>query len=110
MVCGRLDANPPGRCRRLPPRLGGSLGVSSWIRFCVHTILPPIVALMAVGWLEGRSKKDVVFLKNGDRLTCEIKSLQEGQLSVKTDYASGTIALDLVAGFSIAPPVRRSGK
>jgi hypothetical protein len=33
-------------------------------------------------------------MKNGDRLTCEIKSLDRGTLSVKLDYVDGTIAVD----------------
>jgi hypothetical protein len=35
-----------------------------------------------------REKTDVVFLKNGDRITCEIKSLERGMLTVKTDSMS----------------------
>jgi hypothetical protein len=40
--------------------------------------------------LQARPKTDVVLLKNGDRLTCEIKKLARGKLTVKTD-AMGTI-------------------
>jgi hypothetical protein len=32
-----------------------------------------------------RPKTDVVVLKNGDRITCEIKNLNRGKLTVKTD-------------------------
>ncbi len=39
-----------------------------------------------------RPKTDVVVLDNGDRVTCEIKKLQRGKLSISTD-ASGTITL-----------------
>lgn len=36
---------------------------------------------------------DVIVMKNGDRLTCEIKGLSAGVLSVKLSYAQGTIGL-----------------
>jgi hypothetical protein len=42
--------------------------------------------------LLARPKTDVVVLENGDRVTCEIKKLERGKLTVKTD-ASGTITL-----------------
>lgn len=37
---------------------------------------------------------DVVVLKNGDRLTGEIKSLQRGELRVKSDYMAEAVRLD----------------
>jgi len=40
------------------------------------------------------NKTDLVVLKNGDRLTCEIKSLNSGTLYVSLDYALGTISVD----------------
>ena len=39
-------------------------------------------------------KTDVIVMKNGDRLTCEIKSLEGGVLYVSLDYVDGTIALE----------------
>jgi len=39
-----------------------------------------------------REKTDVVILKNGDHITCEIKSLERGMLSVGTD-AMGTVEI-----------------
>jgi hypothetical protein len=41
-----------------------------------------------------RNNMDLVVLKNGDRLTCEIKSLNSGTLYVSLDYALGTISVD----------------
>jgi hypothetical protein len=41
-----------------------------------------------------RSKTDLVFMKNGDKITCEIRSLDQGQLTVKQDYASSTVVFD----------------
>jgi hypothetical protein len=39
------------------------------------------------------AKTDIVELKNGDRITCEIKKLERGKLTVKTD-GIGTIAIE----------------
>jgi hypothetical protein len=41
-----------------------------------------------------RLKTDVVFMKNGDRITCEIRSRVQGQLTVKQDYANSTVVFD----------------
>jgi hypothetical protein len=41
-----------------------------------------------------RLKTDVVLMKNGDRITCEIRSLEQGQLTVKQEYANSTVAFD----------------
>src|SRR5262245_10192718 len=52
--------------------------------FLSHVLL--FVACLAIprsAW--AAPKVDVVQLKNGDRLTCEIKKLQQGQLSISTD-------------------------
>src|SRR6202161_3264037 len=43
--------------------------------------------------LFAQGKTDVIVMKNGDRFTCEIKSLGAGVLSVKLDYVDGTISL-----------------
>jgi len=42
----------------------------------------------------GQGKTDVIVMKNGDRMTCEIKSLDGGVLHVKLDYIDGTVAVD----------------
>ncbi len=44
--------------------------------------------------LFAREKTDVIVMKNGDRLTCEIRGLSEGVLSVKLSYAQGTIGVE----------------
>ena len=41
-----------------------------------------------------REKSDVRVLRNGDRLTCEIKSLDSDTLSISLDYAAGTISIN----------------
>jgi len=40
------------------------------------------------------AKDDVVVMKNGDRMTGEIKNLQRGQLSFQADYMAESVALD----------------
>ena len=40
------------------------------------------------------ANNDVVVMKNGDRMTGEIKSLQRGQLSFKADYMADSVVLD----------------
>ena len=41
-----------------------------------------------------REKTDVLVMHNGDRLTCEIKSLSGDALYVSLDYALGTVSID----------------
>ncbi|MFZ0794554.1 MAG: hypothetical protein WAM65_12340, partial [Candidatus Korobacteraceae bacterium] len=48
------------------------------------------LVLLLVAPLFGRDKTDVVVMKNGDRLTCEIKGLNSGVLYVNLDYILGT--------------------
>src|SRR6516225_4122439 len=42
----------------------------------------------------GREKTDVVIMRNGDRLTCEIKSLTADTLYISLDYALGTVSIN----------------
>ncbi len=44
--------------------------------------------------LFARDNTDVVVMNNGDHITCEIKGLSAGVLSVKLSYAQGTIGLE----------------
>ena len=43
--------------------------------------------------LFARDNTDVIVMKNGDRMTCEIKALSAGVLSVKLKYVQGTIGV-----------------
>jgi hypothetical protein len=52
--------------------------------FALFVVAPP---------LEARPKTDIVHLKNGDRLTGEIKGLARGKLTLLTD-AVGTVAVE----------------
>ena len=44
--------------------------------------------------LVARDKTDVMVMKNGDRMTCELKGLDAGVLYVKFDYIDGTVSVD----------------
>jgi putative salt-induced outer membrane protein YdiY len=56
-----------------------------------------VVALLVLACFPAHgkvSRKDVVIMKNGDRLTGEVKRLENGVLYISTDYFSGSIGLD----------------
>src|SRR5947209_7985476 len=40
--------------------------------------------------LLARDKTDVLVMKNGDRMSCEVKGLEDGILQVSFDYIDGT--------------------
>jgi len=44
--------------------------------------------------LLARDKTDLLVMKNGDRMTCEVKGLDTGVLYVKFDYIDGTTSVD----------------
>ena len=50
--------------------------------------------LLACSPLFARDNTDVIVMKNGDRMTCEIKGLTAGVLSVKLKYVQGSIGVD----------------
>jgi hypothetical protein len=49
--------------------------------------------LLLVAPLFGRDKTDVLVMKNGDRMTCQVKGLNGGVLYVSFDYIDGTTAV-----------------
>ena len=55
-----------------------------------HIATRVVVALMLLTWAGTATadKTDVVHLRNGDRVTCEIKNLERGRLKVSTDTMS----------------------
>jgi hypothetical protein len=62
--------------------------VSSWRTFLLCSVLAMPSSLLA------REKTDVLIMRNGDHLTCEIKRLDSDVLYVKLEYVLGTISLD----------------
>jgi hypothetical protein len=61
-------------------------------RLCYLTIL--VLGLAYAVTAFAKNADDVVVLKNGDRLTGEIKSLQRGELKIKADYMAEAVRLD----------------
>jgi hypothetical protein len=53
-----------------------------------------ILMLSSTFCFGGRLSTDIVYMKNGDKITGEIKSLNQGQLSFKPDYALSAIQID----------------
>jgi hypothetical protein len=54
-----------------------------------------LCAIILAPWpVAGREKTDVVIMRNGDRLTCEIKSLSADTLYISLDYALGTVSIN----------------
>ncbi|MGA2372774.1 MAG: DUF481 domain-containing protein [Candidatus Korobacteraceae bacterium] len=66
-------------------RLNLAMKQSAAVFFCMLLLSAPLAA---------GDKTDVVFMKNGDRLTCEIKGLDSGVLYVSVDYLLGTQSLE----------------
>jgi len=63
----------------------------TWIGYLGGTL----VCSSALFWASPSlaEKTDIVVLKNGDRITCEVKTLDRGMLTAKTDYM-GTIFIE----------------
>src|SRR5271154_1490022 len=58
----------------------------------MRTLILSSVLLIAVPLL-AREKTDVLVMKNGDRMTCQIKGLDAGVLYVSFDYIDGTTSV-----------------
>jgi hypothetical protein len=52
------------------------------------------MVMTSTSYASSRLKTDVVYMKNGDKITCEIRSLEQGQLTVKQSYANSTVVFD----------------
>src|SRR5947209_20469716 len=65
--------------------------ITGWLR---NFFAIAILLLSGMALASSRTKDDVVFMKNGDKITCELISLKQGQLTVKPDYSSNDIILD----------------
>jgi len=51
-------------------------------------------AILAANPLFAREKSDVIIMKNGDRITCEIKALLSDTLYISVAYILGTLSVD----------------
>src|SRR5277367_3643875 len=64
-------------------------------RFVLAAILFGFMQILACGTCLGEvTRHDTVIMKNGDRLTGEVKRLENGVLYIKTDYFSGSVGVD----------------
>ena len=56
----------------------------------------PLIAVIAASMATAgdRTKTDVLLMKNGDRITCEIKRLDHGVLTVRMDYTNTDVPID----------------
>ena len=61
------------------------MSVRSIILCIVLLVAPPLLA---------RESTDVIVMKNGDHITCEIKGLNGGVLYINPSYILGTISVD----------------
>lgn len=59
---------------------------------CVVVVLLGIFGFASQ--LSARDKSDVIVMNNGDRITCEIKSLRSDALRISVDYILNTISVD----------------
>ena len=57
-------------------------------------ILRSVLILISALPLHARDKTDVLVMKNGDHMTCEVKGLSQGVLYVSFDYIDGTTSVD----------------
>ncbi|NWF82379.1 MAG: DUF481 domain-containing protein [Bryobacteraceae bacterium] len=52
------------------------------------------LVFIATASLRARPQSDVLIMRNGDRLTCEIKRLERGVLYASFDYVDGTVSIN----------------
>jgi hypothetical protein len=60
----------------------------------LYRLIPGIILLCLTSQLFAREKTDVLVMRNGDRITCEVKGLDAGALYVSIDYVDGTTSID----------------
>src|SRR6185503_17081094 len=63
-----------------------------WPRFSYVTFI--FFLVLSFHSASAKNIDDIVILKNGDRLTGELKSLQRGELKFKADYMAEAVRLD----------------
>ncbi len=62
-----------------------------------HFAIVLLILLLASSprvFADARAKTDIVYMDNGDKITCEVQSLSKGQLSIKPDYTNATVVVD----------------
>ena len=59
-----------------------------------RAIIPGFILFFLTAPLFARDKTDLLVMKNGDHMTCEVKGLDTGVLYVSFDYIDGTASVD----------------
>ena len=90
-VTPRLNSQRRGSSSKNSVSLRQGLRLDLVMKLCATVFF--CVLLLSASLVAG-DKTDVVFMKNGDRLTCEIKGLDSGVLHVSVDYILGTQSVD----------------
>lgn len=89
-IVGRRARNTP----RLRPAFSCvrlvAAGRPSWLA----ALLVLLFTTFATKPLAAREKSDVIVMKNGDRITCQVKQLRSDTLYIKVDYILTTLAVD----------------
>ncbi|MEZ2346987.1 DUF481 domain-containing protein [Terriglobus sp. RCC_193] len=62
--------------------------------FRIWSVIFIIVVFATPAFASNRQKNDTITLKNGDMITCEIRSLEKGELTIKQPNATSTVVLD----------------
>jgi hypothetical protein len=82
-----LAAAPLGRYGSILPGVENSMKRAATMN--IRTLILSTALLVAVP-LFARENTDVLVMKNGDRMTCQVKGLDAGVLYVSFDYVDGT--------------------
>jgi len=53
-----------------------------------------VLVLSSPSLLGAREKSDVIGMKNGDRITCEVKNIDSGGVYASVDYIDGTVKIE----------------
>jgi hypothetical protein len=64
---------------------GSGMNAKTFVLCCALFLAAPLFA---------REKSDVIIMKNGDRVTCEIKGLEGDTLFISVDYILSTLSVD----------------
>ena len=60
----------------------------------LRRLTPLLVVLCLTSQLFARDKTDILVMRNGDHITCEVKGLDAGVLFISIDYVDGTTQVD----------------
>src|ERR1035438_1228551 len=92
-VAERSGLRPAGFRAKAATSSSRDAGGSTWdLMKRLFALLRPGLALLLLPW--GNLHADTIVLTNGDKFTGEVKSLDDGKLTVKLAYADDPIVID----------------